>query len=271
MLKNDFQIDIFNERIVSYILHSKDDAQKQLLDLEEKNNVGKSIIYTTKELKDFFINSGYIYEGKINEFFLGEDAYILSKFKKPSRGISTCLNKDEILDITHKDKKNINTLSFDDTSFRLECLTNDHQQINDLCSLYSKVFSNYPVDITNPEYLANAMGENYLFVVAKDGNKIISAASAMINGNYNCAEITDCVTDPNYRGKNLLAFIIVEIEKLLRAKKVNVLYSLTRAESIGMNLNIKRLGYIYDGTLLNNCIISSGFEDMNIWGKVISE
>jgi len=64
-----------------------------------------------------------------------------------------------------------------------------------------------------------------------------------------------------------MSHLFKAIEQHLRKKEIFYLFSLTRALSYGMNITVAREGYKYMGRLKNNCIISTGFEDMNIWVK----
>ncbi|OPZ80752.1 MAG: N-acetyltransferase YodP [bacterium ADurb.Bin429] len=43
------------------------------------------------------------------------------------------------------------------------------------------------------------------------------------------------------------------------------LFTLARATSVGINTAFSRLGYTYNGRLVNNCHIAGDWEDMNLW------
>lgn len=268
MLKNKFCLDESNKRLNNYIPYLTDEAISNIENLEKEKFVEKSIIYTLKEHEESFLDAGYHREGAVKGFFSGKDAVILSKFLYSMRGKSTSLYKNKVLEIVEEDEKAVGNIDFNQDEFQLVLLQPD--QVDELCELYRKVFDFYPTDIFNPVYVKELMHNHTIFVVAlKEGN-IVSAASAMIDYGYLSAEITDCVTDPEYRGRNILAHIILKLEGILHSQQIHSLFSLTRANSVGMNLNIKRLGYRYDGTLVNNCKIFSGYEDMNVWSKEIS-
>ena len=95
----------------------------------------------------------------------------------------------------------------------------------------------------------------------------MSAASAELNVQDFNAEITDCATDPAYRGKGLLRLLLMELEEELFRRQVYCLYSLARSLSFGMNAVLHQLGYLYSGRLTRNCKIGGDFEDMSLWVK----
>jgi hypothetical protein len=57
------------------------------------------------------------------------------------------------------------------------------------------------------------------------------------------------------------------LEDYLIKNGIFSIFTLTRASSPGMNIIPAKHGYQYTGTMTNNCKISTGFEDINIWTK----
>lgn len=138
-----------------------------------------------------------------------------------------------------------------------------------ISAVLSKVFPVYPVP-TSAEYIKKVLqsGETVFAVIQrKEDGKIISVASAEITSAKRCAEISDCATLEEYKGHNLMCFLFIALEELLVKKDIPFLFSLTRAISPSMNITTAKLGYRYTGRLINNCIISTGLEDMNVWVK----
>lgn len=268
LLDNQIEVDRHNSRIIGYICHADQTVLAKLAQLQESNSTTKTIIYTTEAHAPLFEQNGYHQEGVIEKFFLGRDAVICSRFYSESRSISTePEKKEEIVQIVLADRKTPAELP-QQPHYPLKVAdTGDTAQLADL---YRRVFAYYPTNVFDPQYLAEQMGENYFFIVAKDGPDIISAASAVIKPEFNCAEITDCATLPEYRGQQLTYSIIRELEHHLKRRQIRCLFSLTRAISIGMNMTVHRLGYTYRGRMVNNCMIYSGLEDMNIWTKYVS-
>ncbi len=136
-----------------------------------------------------------------------------------------------------------------------------------IARLFKEVFKTYPTPMDDPAYIKKVMGKQVLFKVAFIGNELISAASADMNTRMLNAEITDCATLPEHRGKGVLSQLIYHLEQELAAKGFITLFSLSRALSSGINIALSKHGYIYTGRLVNNCNIMGRFEDMNIWVK----
>lgn len=263
--ENSYEVDLYNQRCICIILEISESVINHFHQLEQNQNINKIIVYTLPENVEFLEKNGFDQEGEISHFFFGKDGYILTKYKEDFRKKSTSLEVNKkVMDLVKKDNKVFSNIELGE-EFQIQLATKN--EIIPLSSLYKKVFRYYPTHVHNPEYINKVISQTYFFVVILHQDKLISAASAIINPKYKNAEITDCATDPDYRGKSLMYHIILEIEKELRKRDIPTFYSLTRAQSFGMNLTVKRLGYQYGGTLINNCIIYSGFEDMNIWTK----
>jgi putative beta-lysine N-acetyltransferase len=141
-----------------------------------------------------------------------------------------------------------------------------------ISQLLTSVFPLYPVP-TTPEYIKHSIQTHemeYFIIESIQHKKIVSVAAAEYNHGNRSAEITDCATDPSFRGNNFTCHLINALEELLQKKDVLYLFSLTRAVSPSMNITVAKLGYRFTGTLINNCRISTGFEDMNVWVKPLS-
>ena len=118
-------------------------------------------------------------------------------------------------------------------------------------------------------YLLKTMYSNVLYLLVEKQGKIVSLASAEMDSENGSAEITDCLTVSSERGKGLIKELIVALEKELLARNFLSSYTLCRASSYGINTAFSSLGYAYTGRLVNNCRIGRGFEDMNIWCKLL--
>jgi putative beta-lysine N-acetyltransferase len=233
--------------------------------IREQHDLNKTIVYTVRSHLTELISNGYALEGRIDSYFQGEYAYILTRFNSEDRRWSSNTQQNnEIMNQVFHDNK---TLHINDLERPYSMELVGPERIPELSSLYRKVFQVYPTNIFDPDYLRKKMGPDYFFMAIKYNQQIISAAAGMLFPKYDCAEITDCVTDPDFRGNNLMARLIVEIEKQLSMKNIHTYFVTARAKSIGMNLTIKRLGYKFEGRLINHCKIYSGYEDLNIWTK----
>ncbi|MFA9560289.1 putative beta-lysine N-acetyltransferase [Evansella sp. AB-rgal1] len=255
--------DKVNDRIVAYLpTITREDIQK-VKEMIDANPPGKIILYITKEQCKEVEELGFSEEAKMSGFFQGEDTFIYTKYYKADRAKSKSQDKNKSnLAIVQRDEKDLTKINI---NYGIEKL--EERDLPQLASVFKTVFPVYPTNIFDPAYLKKARDTEYTFMVAKDNSgKIVGAASAMDSG-FGSAEITDCAVLPDYRGENILQGIILALEDELVGNGINFAYSITRANSVGMNMTVKRLGYNYEGTLINNCIISTGFEDMNIWTK----
>lgn len=148
-----------------------------------------------------------------------------------------------------------------------------------LSAFLTRIFPVYASPIDDINYVRTFLkDENYPFYVIETNNntgekqpKIVCACAADIDVVQRCAEISDCATDSDFRGQNLLTYLIIELEKLLlNERKIPFLFSLTRATIPAMNITIAQQGYKFTGRLVNNCKMGDGLEDMNIWCKPMS-
>ncbi len=237
-----------------------DNLVKDMIDLARYEGFGKIISNCRSVNLMPFIRNGFIIEGIINGFFIGEDAFCISYFLEPQRQASPLsLEADSILCQCKNHAERL--------SHQYKIRPANVGDITKMIKLFSTVFETYPSPVFSREYLKMAMSEQVLFKVAEEDGEIISIASADMD-KYNLnAEITDCATYPEYRGKGLLASLIASLETDLKAKGFLTAYSLARAINPGINKALSRQGYKYGGRLLNNCHICGGFEDMNIWSK----
>lgn len=267
-MKNQWDMDTQNDRVVAYLPKLNDAEVERVISIQKDSSPpGKVIIYTREEKVPELEQLGFSCEANMSGFFEGELAYIYTKYYKHDRSISrSVVENNDSLRIVQADIKKMSTYTGE-----FEFSLVEDQELENLAKLYQKVFPVYSTNIFEPSYLKKSKESNFIYMVAKDTTgAIVGAASAMETG-YGSAEITDCAVDPDYRGKNVLHYLIQELENELLQREIHHVFSITRAKSVGMNMTVKRLGYNYEGTLTNNCIISSGFEDMNIWTKKIGE
>jgi putative beta-lysine N-acetyltransferase len=99
---------------------------------------------------------------------------------------------------------------------------------------------------------------------------LIALSSAEMDLSGSNVEMTDFATLPGERGRGLARFLLQEMERAMRKRKMRTAYTIARAVSPGMNITFSRMGYRYSGTLVNNTHISGSIESMNIWYKSLS-
>lgn len=243
-------------------------ALEKIIDFATLNQAGKIIGNCNLSNLKIFTEAGFCIEGKIAGFFQGKDAYCLSYFIDSKRKIAAnSVEEDMLINQCLKihgkySARGSNTLPY---SIR----TATQRDIGEIVALFSTVFSTYPTPVYDEDYLSQTMNGKILYKVAELEGKIIGIASADMDIENLNAEMTDCATYSEYRGKGVLSNIINELELELKNRNFITLYSLSRAINIGINMVLCKHEYKYAGRLINNCNICGAFEDMNIWTKNI--
>jgi len=249
----------------------------------KQKEITKIIVYGKQDEKKYFLQAGYEEESCIEGFFNGRNAYLMSWFLN-NRQISHNLQReDEILLASTKELEKVLNGTLQKREFPSEYNLRPAQtkDMNELASIFRTAFPDYyPCPNSDPNYLLKGMekGDTYFMVLEVQeilssnlSSKIIGVGSAEIDFVNKSAELTDCVTLPEYRGKNLMFFLLESIEHHLKELDIPFLYSLTRANSPSMNITIARLGFRYRGRQKNNCFIGTGLEDINVWVKPLKE
>lgn len=265
-------LDWHNKRIIvlEYEGPNISKVSKKIDYLATANEFDKVFIKAKKEDWEKFISYGYHLEGIFKYFYNGKNAYSMSKFFSKQRRWSEHIEEEnKIIDkIMKQDLSKVTDKSATlDKNFIIRTATSS--DIDELATFYQEVFKTYPTPLNKPKYIAKLIEQQKaLFKVFFYKDKLISAASADMELKYKNAEVTDCATNSAYRGKGLMSILIKELEKEIKNKHgVNYAYTLARAKSFGINNVFYRLGYEYNGRLINNCDIMGDYEDMNLWTK----
>ena len=231
----------------------------------KQKGLGKIICPVREKDWPLFLNAGFTMEAFNEFYFRGRPGYFMVRYLDCTRQKALkLLEEDAILEkalASEKTRpgilmKNYNIKSPEPGDFAA------------MAGLFKAVFSTYPTPLLNTDYIAEASGKNTLFkIIVDSSNRLVSAASAEINHENSCAEITDCATDPRCRGEGLMNILIEELESSLRTLGIISTFSIARALSPGINITMKKRGYLYGGRLMRNCHICGQFEDMNMWYK----
>lgn len=261
------ELDEYNSRIklMRYKTDDLESLAQHLEELAKERGIGKVMIYADPDDESAFKKLGFEKEGEISVFFNGEPAFILSRFLDDRRAVTKDEDKKDSIVEMAEQAEALDEPPTLDPAFTLRHATPDDAR--ELAELYRLVFETYPTPIHEEEFIRECMQNDVYFTVVTHQGKIISSASADVFTKYNCAEITDCATHPDYRGKGLLSAIIFDLEQRMKKAGVPNLFSLTRAVSAGMNIVMAKLGFEYQGRLIQNSHIAGQFEDMNIWVK----
>ncbi|MBO8171331.1 MAG: putative beta-lysine N-acetyltransferase [Bacillaceae bacterium] len=244
------------------------DLLAQLPVMAQREQAGKIIVYARKKDVELVRSFGYREEGRIDGFFNGKNAYLLSSFPENKRGIPVePEEEDRILELAQSKDPLERKVLPEGLTLRQAC----PDDADELVQVFRTVFPVYPTPVHEPAYLKKMMQNHVAFMLIEKEGRIISVASAEITPENGCAELTDCATLPEFRGQSLLSYLFFALEDHLEQQGIYYLFSLTRAISPGMNITTARHGYRYRGRLIQNCVISTGFEDMNIWVKPLRQ
>ena len=222
----------------------------------------KLIIKVRENDVHFFQSYDFLEEGYVGGYFNGLAMHFYVKYFTPARGLNAKGGDEE--QILEKILGEKNTSTDPGSEIVLLATLTDATALADL---YSTVFKVYPTPLGDVSHIRKSMQEDTVYVIIREKNKIVSAASAEINRQFENAELTDCATLPEAQGKGHMKKLLLKLEEILIEDNIHCHYTIARAESYGMNKVFHQLGYTFGGRLVNNCLIYSGLEDMNVWYK----
>ena len=258
--------DLHNSRLkLNQYQGNVDKVIKNTIDLCGKYGIGKILATVRETDRQAFFDHGFVQEAVIAGYFQGETGYNVSFFYDQARAFSARIKEeDEIIAKAEEYWGQFSPLENSEFIFR----TGSREDAPDMAYLYDTVFKTYPTPMDNENYISGVIQDDLvLFKVAEYDKRIVSAASAELNKEFFNAEITDCATFMEFRGKGLLSELVYHLENLLQEKKYVTLYSVARATSPGINIVFSKHGYEYTGRQINNSNIMGKLEDMNIWVK----
>lgn len=263
----DLIIDRQNRRVKLHVYESVQIEQwnRILKELAKESEATKVIIYGKKQDVPMWKSLGYELEGTIDGFFHGENAQMLTCYLSEERATSGAPKLAEEILALSLAKAGRSEEKILPEGYHLREAT--EADTKELAYLYGLVFATYPTPMNDPSYISKTMQEGTIYYVVDYEGKIACAASAEVSERFGSAEMTDCATHPDHAGKGLLQPLFLALEQRMEDAGIYYLYSLTRAQSAGMNVTVAKMGYEYRGRLINNCTIFSGYEDMNIWVK----
>lgn len=257
-------LDSFNKRIRVDDYAGDVNSVLELINQATQNWVEKVIVKARGPAQQALISQGFSKEAFIKGYFSGTDMYFMAKYLSSSRSHNSKQEDEKVM--VEKLLKEEIPFSDSDLSIVKEATINDAEE---LTRFYSSIFKIYPTPIGEPGHVRRTMEEGTRYVVIRNQNKIVSAASAEINLHHSNAELTDCATLPEAEGKGHMKKLLSKLETILKKDKINCLYTIARSQSYSMNKAFYQLGYTYGGLMPNNCFIYSGLEDMNVWYKWI--
>ncbi|MBX2913278.1 MAG: putative beta-lysine N-acetyltransferase [Cyclobacteriaceae bacterium] len=257
-----------NDRVYLMKLAGKDAPGiiDKLHDLSLMKKYTKIFAKVPEGVVEDFIENDFKKEATIPKFFKGrEPAHFVSRFMGAARSFLSPSKKEKIrkniaVALTKKDQGDLDKPDADFRALGAE-------DAEALAGLYEKAFKVYPFPIFDERYLRKTMDENIDYFGAFVDDKLVAASSAEKDKENKNAEMTDFATLPKHRGKNLSYFLLKEMEGEMVSQGYKTLFTIARAESIGMNATFARTDYEFAGTLVNNTQIGESIESMNVWYK----
>lgn len=253
-------------------------SEKELLDLEKKAtslaeeaNFGKVVSKVPQWAVDPLLERGYQLEAEIPGLYGGDTTgYFLANYRDPQR--KHCGKKE--LKIIDSVKAIAKATREDDTAYQLpeDCevkfLIESEREI--LVALYQRAFLRYPSPADFSTFVRNTFESGHQFyVLLKNGQLIEACRVAQFNEEQHI-EVSDFVTHPDFRGKNLSYHLLQSLESQLRTSGTTTIYGLARASSYGRNITFGKLGYECGGTLRNTRLIGESIESLNVWHKPLA-
>lgn len=136
-----------------------------------------------------------------------------------------------------------------------------------IAGLIGATFESYPTPSGDPDYIADAIDRGIPFRLVREAGDIVACASADLVPSARTAELTDCATRPDQRGRGLMRALLSDLVKDLEAMDYPTAFTLARAVEPGINIAFQRLGFQLQGRMTRSCRIGSGLEDMNVWSR----
>lgn len=238
-------------------------------ELAEANRFDKIIFMAKEDDWENFLSHGYMLEAIIRYYHNGDKAYVMSKFRSLERATSSALMEEtKLIEQLMEVPPQIN---YQEVPKGHEIRLATREDIPELAKLYDEVFETYPTPLEEVEYIEKIFEVSSLFMIVTFEGKIVAAASGEFFSELGSAELTDCATHKEHRGKGLMTLIIRKLEEELIHRGYQCGFSMARAKSFGMNQVFYNLGYHFMGRLVNQCDIYGDYEDMNIWVKKLKD
>lgn len=235
---------------------------RHLIHLAERKRLEKIWLWALPADVPEFIQCGFRIEGSLFCGNYEEFAVSLAYYVSGARGHSDTLQSENDLIDTVRTEPNNQSQGLP-SGIDLRLLNESFAR--QISQLLTQVFTSYPTPVTSPQYIRSLIQHGNIFAGAFSDGKLIGVAAAYPDPILNRCEMTDCATLEEYRGYSLSERLLWILEHEVRKHGSLNLYTLARAQSYGMNRVFHKLGYKYQGRLINNCHIAGSFEDMNLW------
>lgn len=265
------QVEPISQRIKVYQLpyQRMETTLKAIKSLAIRKKCDKLIFYVTDEERRRVQHPDLLFEGVIRGFFRGEDAYIYSLFLNPKRKRSSVRTQEKQAMKWGRPQSGTSRGTVLSESYVMRFPGEQDSYL--MSELYRTVFRSYPTPMHDPRYVSRLLQKpNVHFTIVEHRGEVVSACSADILPSFQCAEMSDCATLPQHRGKGLLSYQFSYLINKMRKQGIYTLFSYSRVKSAAMNLINVKHEFTYGGCMIRNSNISGGLEDMNIWYKKLS-
>lgn len=259
-----------NDRVYLMKLHPEDMEKivDELYRLAIVKRYSKIFAKIPEWALDAFLNNNYKIEARVPGLFNGAtNGLFVSVFFNAKRSY---ISKKELKEINkiidHSLSKEPPGIELPE-QYHIRLI--EEKQSRKLSLLYKSVFSVYPFPVFNERYIKQTMNEHVKYFGVFEEEELIAAASAELNIENQHAELSDFATSHEYLGQNLSYFLLRTMERELIQYRIKTVYTIARAQSVGMNKTFGRAGYEFGGTLINNTNIGESIESMNVWYKTL--
>ena len=256
-------IDPYNERIKLYDVRPTDLAKAEPTELAEPIAT-KITVYAPPGDQTAWEGKGFQKEAVIRGFFEDKDAHLWAAYTSEARESAP---REELHQATVDLALSKSVI---EQPPLLEGFSSEIATAADsaeIAALLELTFEDYPTPIEENIIAKQIQQEENLFRVIRDEQgELAAVASAELDHQRSSAEMTDCATHIPARGKGLMAYLLRHLERDVAERyDINDLYTIARADEVGMNCVFSKLGYEFEGRLINNCRMPNGWESMNVW------
>lgn len=257
--------DLYNQRLKLIGAHPA--HLREIRELEQLEGLGKVVVYARGGNRPQWESLGFRSEGAIPGFFSDTaEATVWASYPRPERALERGKHLHDACLLLALSKPALYRTSLSQ-GYSSQLL--GPEEAAEAARLLRAEFPVYRTPLSNDHLLGAMLWGTSLYrgVRAPDGT-LVAVASAELDGMRRNAEITDCATRPDQRGRGLMAHLISQLESDLRRDyQITGLYTLARAQEVGMNCVFRKLGYSFQGRLINNSRMPFGWESMHIWCK----
>jgi putative beta-lysine N-acetyltransferase len=234
-----------------------------LRDLAEDSGRGRIITFVRPDVADGLQKAGYVSDGRLPGFYQGTlDCVVMGLATDPGRqGLANRIEVGRVDAL-------LNSPPRGRSHAPIETRRADTTDAVAIAQLMDDTFDDYPTPSSDPAYVADQIEQGTPFrVVVDDKDDIVACASADLLRDAKTAELTDCATHPEHRGRGYMQCILEDLMSDVGALGYPTVFTMARARIPGVNLAFQRLGFSLRGRMKQSCRIGDGIEDMNIWSR----